>query len=153
MNSKGDVQRKQKKLHNMSHADITVFWHSKEVVLLEKSWRSIQSTQLHELNWAAGKSYIRVTWITKKDQCSQMYKKLLEITIKDNRVFLIKNFLRVKRKCQLVIKLKANKCYQKFLHYLFFLFHNSSLLFIPIIVLFVAIFLELCQLKGLNIFS
>ena len=39
------------------------------------------------------------------------------------------NSLRVKHRYQLVVKLKANKCYQKLLYYLFFYIHFLSIKF------------------------
>ena len=55
--------------------------------------------------------------------------------------------LRVKHRCQLVVRQKAIKCYKRLFYYLSFLSFTSDLLFIFVTALFVAILFRLQEVK------
>ena len=93
-------------------------WRSEEVVLSAKSWRGVQLTQLHELSWAAQRPRAGVTgWgHVQGSRAGGMRVARGDLHLRMGGV--IVQTLRVKRKCQLVVRLKANECYQELLRYL-----------------------------------
>ena len=90
-------------------------WRSKNVVFLAKPWRGVQLTQLYKLSWAAQSPRAGVTrWGHVQGECELFGVMCIYKWAKFNNA----DFLRVKRRCQLVVRLKAKEYYLELLSFL-----------------------------------
>ena len=120
---KEDTQRKWKKSRDTSRADTTDLWRAEKVALLAKPWKVLnQLNSASELSCTRAtfrghgiRSHVGVTWRGHVQRVSKLpgvicIYKWFELYSAD--------FSRVKRRCQVVVRLKANKRYQELLCYL-----------------------------------
>ena len=125
-----DAERERKKSRDMSRGDTTDLWRSKEVAFWAKPWRDAQSTQLNKLSWDIQRPRAGVMgWGHVERPCGEVtfrrYASCPEWSAFTNRwscnsteVTCNVDSSRVKHRCQLVIRRKANKCYPELLCYL-----------------------------------